>query len=295
MRPDITSYLDYRVLIRDLCRYKKISYRYLAQKTQIHTSWFSRVQSGNADFSPEQLYALAELLDIISWELEYLLLLGDYSRSGYHQHKSFVLQKIKSLQKKHQKVINRLSDTPEHLSESSRNLYYQEAITAKIHMYLTIPEYCRNVSKLSKVLKISREKLGSELDKLSSLGLIKVHDGVVEVLSYSVHLDEDDPASWSNHINWRLDAIQCLTRRDSSCDEDYHFSSAFGSNPEIRRFVRERLRQLVVDTQKKISESDDCYQICYFGLDLYSEAALSGSLDKERQEYRNRLKGPQKK
>ena len=208
-------------------------------------------------------------------------MLGDYSRSGYHHHKSFVLQKIKSLQKKHQKVINRLSDTPEHLSESSRNLYYQEAITAKIHMHLTIPEYCRNVSQLSRVLKISREKLGAELDKLSSLGLIKVHDGVVEVLSYYVHLDEDDPASWSNHINWRLDAIQCLTRRDPTGDEDYHFSSAFGCNPEIRRFVRERLRQLVVDTQKKISESDDCYQICYLAWICIPRLHLPGILTKK--------------
>lgn len=283
MRPDITSYLDYRVLIRDLCRYKKISYRFLAQKTQIHTSWFSRVQSGNADFSPEQLYALAELLGIISWELEYLLLLGDYSRSGYHHHKSFVLQKIKSLQKKHQKVINRLSDTPEHLSETSRNLYYQEAVTAKIHMYLTIPKYRENVFQLSQILKISREKLGSELDKLSSLGIIKIHDGLVEVVSFHVHLDEDDLASWTNHMNWRLDAIQCLTRRDSK-GEDYHFSSAFGCNPEIRRFVRERLRQLVVDTQKKISESEDCDQICYFGLDLYSESGHSENPEPGREE-----------
>lgn len=270
MQANITEHIDYRNIIKERSKPKGLTFKSLAENCAIHTSYFSRVMMGKADFSDEQLYLIGKTLLLRDWEIDYFLLLGDFARSGNMKHKDFLLEKIEEMQKHKQKVGAQLQDTHTNFPENYIELYYEEALTAKIHMHLTIERFRKNPDLLTKKLGISKTKLDSELRKLKFLHLIKEANPGVELLKTHVHLDESHPASPNNHINWRLESIGHISKR--ACHPtDYHLSVAFGSNEKIKKELKELFKKYVIQAQKIVkenpaTESEDIY---FLNMDLY--------------------------
>ena len=201
----IIQHDDYRSVIRLECKNRKISFRSICAVAHIHTSYFSRVMSGDANLSEEQLFKVGEVLGFRDWPLEYFLLLGARDRSGAKDHRSYLGHKIEEMRAKYSKVISKLDDVYTAFSDQDIGLYYQNSLTACIHMYLTIPKFASNPSLIAKRLRISEEVVAHELGLLAELGIISSSEhGEVKLLKHAVHLDEHHPASNGNHKNWRI-------------------------------------------------------------------------------------------
>lgn len=268
MTHEIVRFDDYRACIQWLCGHFQISYRSLATDTRIHASYFSRVMLGKADFSDEQLFLIAKSLKLESWQVEYLLLLGAHGRSGNKKHRDFLLEKIQHIQDERLKLIGRLKNVKPKLSEHDVAQYYEEPITAKIHMALTVEKFRSAPHLLARKFHVSDAKLEKELRKLESLGVVKRKKDAIEVIQQAIHLDDSHPASTQNHINWRLESIQYLGRRQPR-PEDYHLSVAFSSSEETKKKIKELIKKTVVEIQEYVSqdkEEDDTY---FIGFDLY--------------------------
>lgn len=266
----VYKYLEYTQIIEELSKIRRISYRTLAQSSGIHTSYFSRVQMGHANFSSEQLYSLAMIFELKPEETEYLLLLGEYQRSGQAKHKLYLKKKIDQLRNEKLKLKEKLNHIP--IVESQiRNYqpYYLESITAKIHMHLCLPKYRENPQLLLKKLNISDQKLAKELDKLKSLQVIQIDRNKITLLKDSLHLDEADPISSINHMNWRLEAINKISKKDLRVS-DYHFTVNFTANEETKIAIKQSFKDFLVGVQKLVGHSseEDVYTLTF---DLFGD------------------------
>ena len=269
MDSSIYDYLDYRDPIQFLSKKLGITFKALATSARIHTSYFSRVMGGRASFSKEQLFLIGKDLKLSSEELEYLLLLGEYGNSGQLDHQNFVKRKITQIQNEKKKLLSKLEGVTYELSKRDIVDYYREAATAKIHILLTIEKYRDNPSLICKKIFISESKLEIELSKLESLGIIeRVKNKKLNVLKYSVHLDEADDASIQNHINWRQEVIANLTRRNIN-PTDYHLSATFSCDEVTKSEIKEVFKNFVAEAQKLVTKAphiDDAY---FIGMDLF--------------------------
>lgn len=266
---NIYGYLEYRPIVESAAKDRQITYRALALASRIHTSYFSRVMVGNANFSPSQLYLVGRELKFNEVEIQYLLLLLQLETSHDSAHQNFAREQAKQFREENSKLDRRLTERPKKLSEDELEIYYREALTARIHIHFTIEKYQQKPALLKTKLGLSDAKFNEELGKLSKLALIRVDEGGrVEPLVRTILLDEANPLSPVNHTNWRLEAIHNLQSR-AVVPGDYHFSAVFSANETAKIKIKELFKQFILDARKVTSESPPSDQVYHIAFDLY--------------------------
>ncbi len=268
MNISIFDYLDYVEFIKDASNNLNITYKSLSSSTRIHTSYFSRVMQRKADFSIDQTFLIGSVLKLGEDEIEYLLLIHEYECSSLKEHKSYVHKKIKKIRNEKLKLLNKLTEETNELSKEDISIYYQSSITAKIHMYLTIDKYRLSPNLILKKLLITEARLNQELNKLMTLNLIDYDKGIIILKSKSVHLDEANPNSVQNHINWRLESINHLGQRNSN-PSDYHLSAVFSCDEESKIKIKDEFKKFIVKVQNTVQNSKQVDDVYFIGLDLY--------------------------
>lgn len=266
---NIFDHLKYRTALETAAKTRKITYRSLAMASRIHTSYFSRVMVGDADFTPSQLHLVAQELKFNTHEIEYLQLLLQEETGQNPAYKNFAREKARTFREEHSKLERRLESKPKKLSENELEVYYREALTAKIHIHFTIEKFQQKPQLVKAKLGLSDAKFNDELEKLSGLGLIQVKkDGTIEPMVRMILLEEANPLSPSNHTNWRLEAIQWLQRREP-VPGDYHFSAVFSADEGAKLKIKELFKKFIVEAQKATAESPQDDQVYHIGFDLY--------------------------
>ncbi len=257
-----------------------LTYREIAEESRIHASYFSRVMMGKANFSTDQLFRIGEKLKFQSDELDYFLVLGSFELAITSSEKNYFSEKIKRVQHEKLKISERLDSKKVEIHRSAAEelrfeIYYQDALTAEVHMWLTIDEYKINPSWIANQLKISQARLEKELLKLEKLNLLKRKQGkIIEVLS-DLHLGEDSPISYRNHINWRLKAIQNLESGSAAEDSaelkstDYHLSVAFSADRETKEELRALIQDFILEAKKKVGFCSKPTEVYHLMLDLF--------------------------
>lgn len=268
MKSNIYSYLDYSSFIKNTSKGLGISYKSLATSARIHTSYFSRVMQGKADFSKEQLYLISKDFKLNQEEIDYLLLLGEHRSSSLESHKNFIFKKIQAIQTEKGKLLKKLTKETSEFTREDVSVYYQESVTAKIHMLLTINKYKANPTLICKKLYLSEVKLNQELQKLKLLNIIKIEDSKITVLKNSVHLDESHSASQQNHINWRIETINHLIKRSGN-PSDYHLSAMFSCDENGKNEIKNHFKKFIIEVQKIVQNSQENEDAYFIGLDLY--------------------------
>jgi transcriptional regulator with XRE-family HTH domain len=259
--------LSYRDLIRNLLKASPLTAQAVSERLGLHGSYFSRVLKGGANFSNEQLFGIGKLFALDDPEIDYLLLLGEYDRSGSHAHRQFVRRRIDDLREEKLKLSENLENVEVvgSVSHQDHAPYYFESVTAKIHMFLCIDKFRLHSLKISDKIGITPAKLQEELRKLAQLRLISLNGEKITVLRSSILLDENDPISPVNHGNWRLEAIQKLSRRlfDKG---DYHCTVNFTADQDTAAEIRDAFKEFMVQAQRilqRTKNETDVFTICF--------------------------------
>jgi|GEM_PF-2713256 len=285
MKINITKYLDYRQIVREKSAELKISFRQLANSAGIHTSYFSRVMVGSAHFSQEQLYKISHDLGLRTWETEYLQLLGDLDRSGSQEHKNFLNQKIQGLREERQKVFSEVSGVEvykqkakalarereeelarEREEELRIEKYYEDPLTQKVHLYLTIEKFREKPSLIAPRLGITDKRLEKEITKLEEVEIVqRTAKGEIKGVKFNIHLDQNHPLIPQTHINWRLEAIRKIQSREKQ-PSDFHFSVCFSTDEAAKVQIKELFKQFIIEAQKEASQhraNEEVFSICF--------------------------------
>ncbi|HYX33364.1 MAG TPA: DUF4423 domain-containing protein [Oligoflexus sp.] len=266
-QPSIFDCVDYRAYLRQYVSANKISFRQLSLESKIHNSYFSRVLAGKGEFSEAQMYSLAQVMGLGEGELEYLLLLGSKSRNAQEKFQSYVDKKINALREKHSGLRDRLIGIGD-ADEAALKTYYGEAITARVHMALTIERFARNPLSLIPLLGMSEAKLRSELEKLTAIGMIRKQRQGYVVVKPAIHLEQHHALSLANHRNWRVETLSYLHRGLHQAT-DYHFSAIFSCDKQTFLKAQSCLKESLVEIQALVSQCKVCDQIYHLSIDLY--------------------------
>lgn len=108
----------------------------------------------------------------------------------------------------------------------------------------------------------SEQKLKSELDKPK---LIKRKGPALVEVEENIHLDEKSPLSPQNHINWRLESIKNISKREQH-HSDYHLSVAFFCDEDTKIRLKQLFKDFVKQAQKEVGSCknpDDVYHIVF--------------------------------
>ncbi|MBL6991708.1 MAG: hypothetical protein ISR65_18145 [Bacteriovoracaceae bacterium] len=268
MKNDLFQSLDYREIIKFYSRDLSFSQKELSNWARVHTSYFSRVMKNEADFSSSQLYNIAQALHIEGSKLEYFLILGEIAHSTDIGHKKFLQEKLSEARKKIKQLSSRIKNLSKELSSEEITSYFQEVITTKVHMLLTMTRFRKNLDTIVKELSIDKETLKLELRKLQSLGLITYQDNKVKEVKKMVHLPEEHPISRKNHLLWRLETVHKLGHKIKK-NSDYHFSASFSATEVEKEYIKNRFKDFIVEAQQSVSKATGIFNVYHIGFDLY--------------------------
>jgi len=258
----------YRAVIRAFVKSQGSSYRALASASQIHTSYFSRVMAEGAEFSADQLFKICKAMQLQESAIDYVLLLGELSRASHHEHKMFLKQRIEAIQEEHLRLSEQLQGEITSLESEQIEAYFSDIRLAKIHMLLTIPRFRLHPQQISKRLGISENEFNKLLERLQSLGLVRLQKSSIVQVEQSVHLDEHHPLSLVNHKNWRIDCLHHLNSTERQ-PHDYHFSATFTCDPDTKSRIKEALKTSILQAQRLVSDCSKVENSYVLTLDLY--------------------------
>ncbi len=267
---NLSTFDDYRELIKSLFKDEGLSYRQVCEKTNIHSSYFSRVMSDKADFSQEQLYLIGKACKLSGWELDFLLLLGERDSSSLKNHSEYVDKKIKKIRNEKQKVLTNLKNITHTMSEQEKEEYYRTPLTALVLMYLTIEKFRKKPKLISKSLHLEHQIIEIQIRKLMNLNLIEEKRGQIKIIKSSIHIDESDKMHLPNLVNWRLESINYLQRGQKK-DSDWQFSTLFSTTLEKKKKIKALFKKFVVEAQSIVGPEPSTadVEVYHMNFDLY--------------------------
>jgi uncharacterized protein (TIGR02147 family) len=168
--PDIFSYLDYRLFLKDAFEERKranphFSLRYISKKTGIKSTGFlSMVLNGKRNLSESLILELAYLFKLNKKERDYFRHLVSFNQARSHREKTHFYQEILTLQRKPVRTVT--EDQYEFYTK-----WYYPAIRELVAVYDVTDE---TIPLLARTLRppVKPEEVRSALTVLARLGLI---------------------------------------------------------------------------------------------------------------------------
>src|ERR1035437_7107143 len=131
----IFTYSDYRSFFKaylaSLPKKGRGELSKVAQAIGVHSTLLSLILSGERDFSLDQVFDLAQYLELTDLEREYLFLLVQKERAGNARFKSFLKEKVKAAQTEALKIENRF-EHEKRLSDEARAIFYSSWIFSAV-------------------------------------------------------------------------------------------------------------------------------------------------------------------
>jgi uncharacterized protein (TIGR02147 family) len=259
------SYLNYRKYLmseveeRKTSLTRKTSFQQLAASTGIQKTYLSKVLSGRAHLNSDQLYAMANELNLSESESDYLLLLLELDRSQNSARKEKLKRRISEIQSQNLQTDRTLTDLDVVQTTEFVQGYSLDVEAQMIHMLLTIDSYAENPEKIAAVLKISMEQLREKLKTLERLGIVRQKQGH---RAYRVEKDGIHLPSVDTHFEI-FRKISKLKSLENQNKKNYSFSGFLTTNEQTSARIRDRMLKTLKEIQEMVkpSSSKGLYQI----------------------------------
>lgn len=224
----------------------------LATSLRCRLAYLSRVLNGDADLSPEQALRVAHFVGLASIEARYFRLLVDLGRAGNAELRDAIQVDIETLKKTAYSTKERLRlDQP--LDSDAENAYYASWHISAVHIALTIPEL-DSVDRLSKALRLPREKINQIVTTLIQCGLVADRGGKLSVIKSLMHGDPKGSSARRHLSSWRQKAIEAVQFYEP---ENFHYSGVVSLSHadfnNIRKLFAESIERaaLTIKTSKE--------------------------------------------
>lgn len=264
---NVYSYTDYRDWIREEVQRKRqdqsaMSFSFLAQKASIQPSYLSKIVAKEGHLASDQLFLVANALDVSEDEMEFLLLLLEWNRTNVEPRKIRLLEKIKKLQEQACKTENYIGTPTPQLSPREVELYFLDPLKQLVHVCLTIERFRRDPHGLSRALGIDHQRLQQCLHELESIKLISFDgDRLVDVTPPAMHLPKDSPVCAQYAALQRTLGLAQLQRLPF--EKAYAFSATFSATAEAKKQIQEEFFRFIAVVRELVrdAEPNEVYQL----------------------------------
>jgi uncharacterized protein (TIGR02147 family) len=241
----------------------------LARAAGVKASYLSQCLNGKVQLLPEQLHAIGVHLKLSEEEIEFLLLLLQYERSGLPAHRSFLKKRITEARESDARFANRLERdrgfvTPEPSTATELQAYYNDWFTIAVHMLCTLPGV-GGAEEIARRLGLSVTQANQAIATLTKIGLIEARGGGHRATSRFLRITDQDPLIGRHHANWRL---QAALRSQPAPTSDLHYTALYSLSLADAAELREEIAKLVMKVREKVKPSlEEC--VVAFGLDWF--------------------------
>ncbi|MGE0174588.1 MAG: DUF4423 domain-containing protein [Oligoflexales bacterium] len=258
--------IDYRKILRQFAEERKalspsLNYRSIALAMRMEPSFLSKVMRGNTHFSRDQLFSACECLKLGAEDCSFLQLLHEYQTSGLQRRKDILWREIKHHIKIRNDTSSHIDAQVVHSKERDISTYYLDPMNQIVHVALSIEKCRKDPDKLASVLGIPRDQMHQALAKLGEMGLIKVEDGEIRVLSSDMQLSRDA----AEYYPWRLQLMMLGQIRAQRLPKEqaYGYSVVFSSDEKAREKILAKFFEFLKDAQKIAVDApaDNVYQM----------------------------------
>lgn len=262
---DYRKYIDSKIKISKKLN-NKFNYSYFAKQAQVQTTYLSKVLREEAHLNSDQIFLLAEALELKDNEKEYLNLLHEHNRSILNKRKALISNRIKQLEKEFEKLEGHLTATfvaPEKNIDLAK--YYLNPLNTLVHICLTIPAYNQNPNRIADALRIKNDELESILHLLVDLKIIEPaknnKDGKFEILQHSLQLSKESIYTNPHHTLMRYKCQDRIVNLPD--DKKKNFSVTFSADPETQKNIYKEFLKFIVKIEEVASTAnpEEVYQL----------------------------------
>ncbi len=272
---NIYEYEAYKELLRALTNERrnqfglKFTFEKMAQACAIQKTYLSKVLNGGGQLNADQLFSACEFLKLNSEQIDFILLLREMELAQNSKRKKSLHDKINQIRKQQLKTVANIKTASFQLSQEALWEYHTDFDLQLTHVFLTIPKFAKNPKEIGPILGIDNERITTSILKLENWGLLKSHNGPIELTPVNTHLSDDSPVIHSYRLMSRLRAIEYLRKNMTfnSSESNYSLSVLFSSDSRFQRKLRQKLLELVKETHTYVSQAnpEDVY---LFNIDL---------------------------
>lgn len=258
---DYLEYVRYQIRSNEAVR----GYRArLAEAAGCRASYLSQVLGGQAMLTPDQAAGLCELWAFDSARTDYFLALVQLARAATPTLARALRRQLSEAQARNLERIQRAGNAVvlplEHLA-----LYHSTWHRMATHALVSVSGH-DTLEALARRLRVSEQEAQLYLSDLAMMGLVKQVGNRWQPTDVATLTPSSSPFSSAVHTNWRLVAIERMTRR---APNDLHYTTVVG----LTQADLARMRQLTVEFANRITRDlehaahEEC--VC-LSLDLFT-------------------------
>ena len=248
---------DYRAAIRGLIESRKrrgdsITFARICEKAGIQTTYFSNVLKERAHFSSDQVFAIGNYLKLDKGQVNYLLLLLEWSKSGHPVRKKSLEDQIAKIQKEYLRPeehinANILKNRTEHLAD-----YYLDPYMQVIHIMLDLDDP-PDFNKLAKNLGISLAKVNEIVSKLEMIGYVREENSRFVVKKKNFFLSKDSNLHGPHLSLLRLRSVEHMLKLNNESKQA--ISVTFSADEETFQKIQSEFMKFFSKCEKLVKKA----------------------------------------
>ena len=265
---------DYRSLLKELIKSRKIKSSSICQSIGMQASHFSRVMNGELHLKDDHLYLIAADLDLDHIQLKYIETLFKINRTEVEQRKEILkseLTKLRNELSNTKRVID--SDSLDESVTSSKQgatvKYYTDPRYIIIHMFLMTQWTQESLDQLMNSLRVDELDFKIIIDDLQRLELISVDRFKpleLRVLKNSLHLDKRSPLQNIYIPSVRMKSLERIFQIPKEDRQSLSVTLAISEKTESQ--IKEKIVNLLGEL-KSLCQTSEPEKVYQFNLDFF--------------------------
>jgi uncharacterized protein (TIGR02147 family) len=189
----------------------------LSKHLQISSTLMSQIRNRTRTLSMEHGAEIAVYIDLSESETRYFLLLVEYERAGSARLKNILKAQIDEHRKNNIELKQRLKTDAKApvLAEEQKARFYSDWSYSAIRNLVAV-DPALDVARVADRLGLDRERTKTILEFLLECDLLRREGGVLLSGPQKTHVPSDSPWVSSHHRNWRLKAMEKMSRASSN-------------------------------------------------------------------------------
>ena len=235
----------------------------LAHALRCQAAYVSQVLHSATHFSLEHSILIDRFLEHGREESQYFILLVHQGRAGSKDLRDYYGRQIAELRKKRELVAERIP-SGDRLPKESAMTYYHRWYYSAIHVLLLISRFQKREA-LAERLHLPLSTVSEAVDFLLRAGLCEETSGRLRATHRRLHLAGDNIILSQHHVNWRVQALSSLDRRD---ERELHYAGPLALTEENMAAIKTVLLGAIEETERIVTNPGEEEAFCVV-LDLF--------------------------
>ena len=262
----IYEFEDYKIYVKNVIsempKKGRGQYKLLGEYLNVGSVVISQIFNSDKDLSNEQAFLTAEFLGLNELAREYFLILVRYSRASHFKLKDYHLAQILELKKKAQELSTRMKKNNV-LSDEVKQIFYSDWSYSAISLCTCIDKI-KTVQDIAEYLKLDIVEVKGKLNFLESHNIVIRTKDSFKLGTGTTYLDKKSPLLNTHRKNWRIKAMEDLSRENS----------LFLVAPLcLSKRLKEKLNTGILDLLNEVLEEvskEDAEELVCLNIDLFS-------------------------